>query len=1146
MADILKYADDPELNEFYEYWASEHNGSIKDLIGHNVYLIKTEDRAGNITGKAYATNLTLNSGGFTNCFGGAGSWADGAPFANQIYFGSGATTPTVHDIGLEDYVCKLSKVSSTSETKIQDACARYDPDSDKLYVTKSSVKGYIDYESPASSFDIWEIGLVYGSTVMTRGTVWDPVNQRAYIRKNLYEKLTISTFITTEFKPAYLTTALKAAGWTFSCNPWVLMPGGTLNINSSYDKGDGGRLGSVYTTYSNNCQWYYNELVNTGNDGIRSQFLIGQHNTFNTYNTQTYDETNSTITKEWNHSGTSWVFDDKKWYIDTLIIAGCDFANNMGWSIADTNRWRSGAMLAITKPLKMSNVERIVDDWLYANNEESNYLEYNIGYCSWHRSGSLYQTDYPKLCVDMRNHIPVNDWDIKSIKSYNGLTHEWDIVHTFTNNPNACRSMFVMCGMTTVRLWLSFLTYDQDNWITIFHNDFTDVQITSISSSVTWWGSNTWWNPESWVQIQNNSSVSLAEGKFMFYMCLGGRITAGGSHTVLKPVWVERDIQTHTINDLEPTIIRTNIDPKPQVEWRVYNRYSLGALYTRPHEAFEDMNYILMTNCIYYPEDDIQYTLQHSYSSLTNDKTEAFPDMKYMIRTGANKGKRFMQVFGSGVSRGSTGTGPNTTSPYLQKVSVFEVSSNSAVAPVEYVVDMGNTFRNDYQPFTYSTATGGTFVNNSMITNTETGYVVFVNGETNRVHIVKLMGDATSYDAGLDTNLPYTYILTDSDNNEIETNCCYAVTFRDYVIFRDITDTTIYKYKLFNLNTKQVEDEFTLSSEIVSTGTVDWIMTWKDYAFIRINISYDTYVSYIYDMTRPVGSRLYLSPWTTDQSRSIAKMNFTASSATYYPYTTLQNWYRLTASRVWCTEDCLIFGSGAYGYGGENWSASKPAQVWYLDETNIDEPINIAPEGLVYSAWMSASAGGEKNGNIKPMPSLCSVAFGTFNQGKQRIALIGAAPSSVGGGGILWNTLFAVDLNRVRDTREGTAVANMYNYKFKNIITDTSSNNLNELKKFPFHGLSIYKDRAYVVSYFCSQSYTTQPGTLKIIDPNRLLPHRVELDTYTVQCYNNPKRIYGPTEGCRFVAKNDPDVFSPGDYSHQPEQPDPGAIVSNG
>ena len=67
----LNHEEDPRLRKLHEFEHSYEKfgkGDKSLLKGHNIYLLWTEDRDGNVTGEAFALNVTTNDY-FKNQFG---------------------------------------------------------------------------------------------------------------------------------------------------------------------------------------------------------------------------------------------------------------------------------------------------------------------------------------------------------------------------------------------------------------------------------------------------------------------------------------------------------------------------------------------------------------------------------------------------------------------------------------------------------------------------------------------------------------------------------------------------------------------------------------------------------------------------------------------------------------------------------------------------------------------------------------------------------------------------------------------------------------------------------------------------------------------------------------------------------------------
>ena len=1087
-----------QLNDFYKQWADKHNGDISAVAGKNIYLIETEDRDGNITGRAYAKNITLNRC-FISCFVDSGSGNPG--LGKALYIGSNGNPPSLTDTGVRTPITNISatmnsKWSGGENDKSIDISYQYfynylcycEHSTGRIYATRPAARGYFDYVLKDSSGTvipgtqtIREISL----NNMTLALVLDDQGYPSYIEKHENEKLTITAYVSCELKLAYVTDKFKNQyGAVFSMHPAAFMLGSRRYNSSTYPDNyytHEGRLGSVSVDYINSLALYNNKSVKSM-DGY--SIADADWNLFAT-TSAVYDSETNIIKDTKVPAGDNWLIENTRAHYDMIQLVGI-----ASFSYADRNYC---GIMSITKPMEMDSTEVVESEYIYCDNEDTNDVTTCLGKFYFGQTYTL--DDRSSITIydacQCRSNLPVVQLTITDAKSYNGLTHDWDIPVSYVNNTDWRLSMYVMWGNTVVRLWLSFLPKDNNKVITVWHNNFSTVPITKIhnASNITWYYSSNdnWWDPTTWVAIVDPENITQSEGTHIFYMTIGGAISRSYDNEVSQaPVWLDRNINPPRLifDDTLPPV--THFDEKLQSATIGTTDHAIGnsGSITRSTYACESRNYIAFTNTIYYPEDDVVYHLQNSYSALTNNRSDVFPSMRYTEKTG----KRMLQVFA---------TLPNNNAmyrPYLQKVSVFEISDNSAVAPVETVIDLGSTFPNDY-----------TATNNQTkyidITSTETGYVIFMNRTTNRIHIVDMMGDASN------SYTPNTYILSDEDDTPYTATGAWAIKYTDQVIFRDYDYPNNWKFKIYDLKLKQVVKEIAFDdvADMTSPKTIDWVLGWKNliYFQIRKTSNYNSYETWLYNSTEDT---LVDTLWNNYMSAAVGQFQYIDTSSN--ENTSYRTMHQCFNAKIFGDESCLIIPHCTGNYGNDN-QYRNGVQLKYIDEDHALEPIDLLPDRTPL-VWIRAD-------DKKPGGHPSEISIGTFNQGKQKILSVSWYTDT---GDTNKRALMFIDLNYAVDHEGLVKGTNALDLEFRNNLSSSNNN------YFPNYGVAFYKDKAYVVAY--KNDGDLNEGTLKVVDPNRLIQHKVTGTTTTVQVHNNPKRLYGIKNFWMSVINN-ADVFSPDD-----------------
>ncbi len=91
----LNHEQDPHLekiDKFIDNWRKSHNGDTSSLGCHNIYLIQTEDRSGNITSEAFALNIMTYNYFWWFHTGDQSRPSFNRPYPEYLFIGNGEQT----------------------------------------------------------------------------------------------------------------------------------------------------------------------------------------------------------------------------------------------------------------------------------------------------------------------------------------------------------------------------------------------------------------------------------------------------------------------------------------------------------------------------------------------------------------------------------------------------------------------------------------------------------------------------------------------------------------------------------------------------------------------------------------------------------------------------------------------------------------------------------------------------------------------------------------------------------------------------------------------------------------------------------------------------------------------------------------------
>ena len=1111
----LNHEADPriqKLHDFIDKYKLENKCDGSIFNGHNIYLIQSEDRDGNITGEAFALNVTKDNYFYGEFDAGSAASTSTYGYISAIYFGDGkydanedvdpATTTFRHT----QYTGGMT-ITNANITYIQSSTAYWDNDNQWLYVDSFIISGYYDYNLSGVTTDlnITEIGLAASSggsinNLALHALVYDTNGQRTTFVKHVNEKVTINAYLRVYYKPGYIENKMFNNGIEFAFNPWALIGFGWTytsqydytHVNGRAGYSHGGYISSPRYKHSSTEAYYVSD--STGIMVSAQRYL---------FNAPVPDTTNKIISYSSNWTGMNKLIEAANRYVDKMVIeiGGSDQSDA---SLFYTDQ------IGISKEIYMDTPEEITTNWAHASSISSGSLVACFG-------------TYENSTTNVRGLLPVTNMTVTSVKAYNGLTHEYDIDMPVTNGTNDYNlSAMFLYTWTGILMYVPYM----DNGILkhgrqmvrIYCNVHTDYPITAMTNwSNQIWCSDKYWDTTSWQLIANNQSLTTDEGTKRYYMMFGGSwqtdYARANPQSRYQPINVRRSGYTEPSIIFDPVVRIDNIDP-PDTTTEYTSAWYMTGYYRDPRYFISNdtMGYIWMNNHVWYP--DVNNGAGKFFPIQTSQPTGAGVDgsPSASLRFGESTGHRILQLF-----RGSANNSNETVC--LSKLVIFDMPDEAAIeadptlGPTEHILT--TTMPANCTNFSTRFST------------TETGYVVIGDATNTRTHIVYLLGDAGSnYE-------PYEEILTyPGTSDEVETAFCFAIKYTSNVVFLDpnITDDQVRGFTIIDLSTKTIVDQFTIEKSY--WHTIKWITGVSNVLFLTgqstSSVTGD-WRSYVYDLNRPVGDRLVNPGYSSIFSKAIMpcgdKIEYSsdrAVEATHFnPF-------------IHGDEECVIF-----QYVPNN--STGTCYFWYVNLSDYGNTINFNNNlGIVAGNFMR-----NNNGNYGVYYCRTKIELYKFNNGKQRIIVLDSPVTTQWQEGSDNNHTdrytYVFDANLIRDNKTGPSRTNATNAALPNISTDWTGN-LNWTKfNQPLRSSTMFRDKLLLSEYnpHCSSRevgwqnyrYWRDAGDRhRWVDPRSMIPYRMTGTTLTVQTWNNPKRIYGFQE-MSFKMINDATKWSPDDLN---------------
>lgn len=726
--DEMMCSDDfPEsLKRFSENINKKNPGLHSE--NHNLYLLQTTDRDGNVTGEAYGMNLMTN-------YGFKRSYYDNIDFAGSnsymIFIGNGTDEPVLTNNAL------YSPIITTGSTYVSITRSyypfTYNSDTDIAVTNLKNYQGYFDYNISGitENFEITEIGYGTSTTkLFTHTRVYDSEGNPSSITKRINERLTITMYIACCCKMSIVENAYNNKIYMF-LNPIIFEPD-NLSILNYYCGGFGRDTHLVY----NNNNYSYNTLCDQMYSGGNRNLSLF------TSTLKSQNDDNLIIGKA-KINPERFFLESSNQYVSNMIYStsSLDKSNSVG-----------SCRLYIIKPIQLSEPEELVSTNISTNSIKSSLITDEFGLSS--------------------SSLPCTNFNIASLSMYNHLTKEWDIEESYLNDPNSdYNSTFYIAGS----LWITF----QDKSITayVFTNIRTDLPITSFdNSNIVLYATDKYWDTSTWVLISNLSSVDESLQCKRYYIITNANLVC---------LYPQRNMVYHQITTHKDSY--TLPVPKHQI--------GSNDIKTLTNDKY---GWIMSSKYLIYPNTDNGCV----YYELT-DGTGGVPN--YTWRWTTEEGDRLIFVYRQQ---------DTITKLYDMYIRIYD-TTNPASEPtyVDVKLDLPEQLKS-YSMYCECT---------------DSGMLVCKGGNNNKNHymiIVDIYGIGEGPIQHRIDDVKIHWVLNRSDN----------VVYYKY--------DSINTYNIYDMRNQIITDSFTIPTEYTCSGIVGW----KDFIYVYVKDSSDTYTTFYYNI----------------------------------------------------------------------------------------------------------------------------------------------------------------------------------------------------------------------------------------------------------------------------------------------------------
>lgn len=399
----------PKLSSFLKTMEQKHPGV--NFKSKNIYLIRSEDRDGNITDEKYGLNLMTDIGFDLWYIGSNGD------VRLRLFTGGDNLHPASYGEQSIDASPYTYLVDGTFNGSYDGYRAIYD--STTGIISEKRKMGYVvfDYNLSGITEDkvITKIQILHSHRSASSGnhelhpgtsvTIYDGGGTETFFTKHINEKVTIYVFWTASMHENVLINAPSNNIYGV-IRPSVILPatypftGMNVNVYKYY----GNALSNAYRTTTSNSG-YSSQMTGWTDDRLLTSISPNSNHIRELTRLQT----------------TEIMFKDYRKYVSRTLLSNSGSSGGAYGGPIPT----SDSMLIMT-PDKMDTAEELTCDEVYTNSTIDSSLSNSFGWKHYNPTSN-------------QGILPVTDFSItpNGVKGYNYLTHDWDIDVGFFDNPAA-------------------------------------------------------------------------------------------------------------------------------------------------------------------------------------------------------------------------------------------------------------------------------------------------------------------------------------------------------------------------------------------------------------------------------------------------------------------------------------------------------------------------------------------------------------------------------------------------------------------------------------------------------------------------------------------------------------------------------------
>lgn len=781
-----------ELDHFIKTLPQEKRGS-------NVYEIVCEDMDGNITERKFGVNVMTDTGFLFEFRNNSYEYES----ERYIFIGTGSGIPAITDTQLFQIVPNsIPFLESVTDARSNLYDNTYDSTTGMIIGRRKTGSITMDYNYSWASdnINITEFGEAFGGnvssyTLHTHCLIYDENHQPSYFTKRINEKVTISIY-----RSQCISVALINSLWTQG--KYFFMDVARSVRGHARSNWDIVRVGSIFPGRCRTETDFplfpgaYNNQAST--DMCGEPLMAGLNTGFESYNTGVA----AGVVEIAGESGYSTQHAD-------------GYRTNIPFSeyiLQDKNLENYGVSVFSTSSLRnysystLINSKRYFYQFWYVYNELTNpeTVTYNFCYTddfyhfTFNNIFDMYQLTRGLVTFYALTSLPVHDFHITSCKRYNALTDDYDIVESFTDDPdydfrNPER------GIWGIYYCRDFTGPTGSHEYSVFINSNPAAMISFLDpSTYSIYLTDAYWDPSTFVKLDDNRTVPQALQHKKYIIKAPYTSGSGGA----DGIHVLREKNTHALVPTQPTRLNLTL-PMSDI---AYNNIEIHGC---------DEGWIYHNGRIVYPESDNDgspyvYTINvGDYDSRFIkffDNHIAFWDNRYQIKSNDSTNSRIKIIT---VDPAHPDVDPNTTVRYLydSDIKSFFGETDTTIA-----------YFSDYA---------------RIITDTEHNQLLILRG-THAVGSIDVTAGTPTIRA-----LPNT-----SDFTATRSSLMYD---SDYFVSYIRKTETDYEFKIYDMVNEVVERTFTVPLE--GTMTLRGILAYSTMVYIQINRDNTTEYIYMYNMT---------------------------------------------------------------------------------------------------------------------------------------------------------------------------------------------------------------------------------------------------------------------------------------------------------